>query len=149
MNRIISSWDGRAPWPNRLWRLEPEQCFAPLRAMVGRDHRTFDLGDRDRRPAGYAWLLRYGTETHLFEHLDAALLVDAWPDLADTLPPEIRAAWAPLVGHTAEQGIEELSIADAREWDRSTDAKPLRTPRRCGCFGGWPTTGSTLTRSEA
>lgn len=127
--------------PNQLWRLKPEQCFAPLRVTVGRDHRVFDLGDRNRRPAGYAWLLRYGTEAELFEHLDAALLVDAWPDLADTLPPEIRTAWAPLVSHTAEQAIEELMIADAREWGQeyrrqtATRAKKLRVFRRLADYG--------------
>lgn len=127
--------------PNRLWRLEPEQCFAPLSVTFGQDHRVFDLGDRDRRPAGYAWLLRYGTETQLFEHLDAALLVDAWPDLADTLPPEIHTAWGPLVGQTADQAVEELLIADAQEWVKdyrrrtATRAKKLRVFRRLAGYG--------------
>ncbi|MDQ4114539.1 MAG: helix-turn-helix transcriptional regulator [Actinomycetota bacterium] len=126
---------------NRLWRLEPEQCFAPLRVALGRDHRVFDLGDRARRIAGYAWLLRYGTETQLFEHLDAALLVDAWPDLADTLPPEIRTAWWPLVGQTADQAVEDLMVADAREWGQdyrrrtATRAKKLRVFRRLAAYG--------------
>lgn len=127
--------------PNRLWRLAPEQCFAPLRVTHSGEHRVFNLGDRDRRSAGYAWLLRYGTETQLFEHLDAALLVDAWPDLAETLPPEIRTVWESLVGQTADQAIEELMIADAREWVQdyrrrtATRAKKLRVFRRLADYG--------------
>lgn len=142
-HEIAVSGPGRstALVPNRLWRLAPEQCFAPLRVTLGNDHRVFNLGDRDRRPTGYAWLLRYGSETQLFEHLDAALLVDAWPDLADTLPPEIRAAWRPLVGQTADQAIEELIITDAQEWGQdyrrqtATRAKKLRVFRRLADYG--------------
>lgn len=127
--------------PNRLWRLSPEQCFAPLWVWHGRDHKVFSLGDRDKRAAGYAWLLRYGDETQLFEHIDAALLVDVWPDLVDGLPPEIREAWWPLVGWTKDQAIEELILADAQAWGQdyrrrtATRAKRLRVFRRLAEYG--------------
>lgn len=37
----------------------------------------------------------------LFNHLDAALLIDAWADLAPRLPAELRSEWQPLVRDAA------------------------------------------------
>lgn len=67
--------------------------------------------DRDRRVDAYAWLLRHGTEEQLFAHLDATLLVDAWPDVAPRLSPELRPGWDPLVYAAGEAVIDQLLIA--------------------------------------
>lgn len=84
--------------PDQLWRVDPPECFAPVDVRdAGRSLRTSDLLNRDGRIDAYAWLLTHGDEVQLFNHLDCALLVDAWVDLAPRLPAELRREWQPLV----------------------------------------------------
>ena len=45
----------------------------------------------------YAWLLQLGDEEQLFTHLEGALLVDAWPDVAPRLSAVLRRQWEPLL----------------------------------------------------
>ena len=46
--------------------------------------------DRDGRVSAYTWLLKHGDDTQLFTHLDGALLVDVWPDVAPHLTEKLR-----------------------------------------------------------
>jgi transcriptional regulator with XRE-family HTH domain len=88
--------------PDQLWRVDPPDCFAPIDV---RGHasslRTADLLNREGRIEAYAWLLTHGDEQQLFNHIDGALLVDAWVDLAPRLPAELRSEWQPLVREDA------------------------------------------------
>lgn len=53
--------------------------------------------NRESRVDAYAWLLQHGDEEQLFTHVDGALLVDAWPDIAPRLAADLRRHWQPLV----------------------------------------------------
>ena len=86
--------------PSRLWRVEVPQCFA----KVELDGRTWDLGLRPERKGLYERLLGSGTELMIFRWVDAALLVDLWPELE--LPVNVRKAWAPLVQVAAQGQVE-------------------------------------------
>lgn len=84
--------------PDQLWRVDPPGCFAPVTVHDVRSrHRTSDLLNRESRVDAYGWLLTHGDEEQLYTHLDGALLVDAWPDLAPRLPATLRSEWQPLV----------------------------------------------------
>lgn len=84
--------------PDRLWHVAPPACFAPLTTHDGAgSRRTFDLLNREGRVDAYTWLLQHGEEEQLFTHLDGALLVDAWPEVAPRLPSGLRRHWQPLV----------------------------------------------------
>lgn len=98
--------------PDQLWRVGPPNCFAPI-DIDGADAtlRTSDLLNREGRVDAYAWLLTHGDEEQLFNHLDAALLVDAWPDLAPRLPAALRSEWQPRV---LEAGMGWLADERAR-----------------------------------
>jgi len=88
--------------PDQLWRVDPPNCFAPIDVRgADRSLRTSDLLNREGRVEAYAWLLTHGDEEQLFNHLDGALLVDAWIDLAPRLPAELRSEWQPLVREAA------------------------------------------------
>jgi transcriptional regulator with XRE-family HTH domain len=88
--------------PDQLWRVNPPACFAPIDVRgADRSLRTSDLLNREGRIDAYAWLLTHGDEEQLFNHLDGALLVDAWVDLAPRLPAELRREWQPLVRDAA------------------------------------------------
>jgi len=85
--------------PDRLARLPLEAALGrfdvPLHLEWSGGRRHVDLADRHQRARFYETVLREGTEADLREHVDGALLVDLWDDLA--LPADIRAAWAPLI----------------------------------------------------
>jgi len=113
--------------PDQLWRVDPPDCFAPIDGLdANGEARRFNLLDRDTRIEGYIWLLRRGTEAQLFKHLDAALLVDAWPAVAPRLSPELRGLWAPMVYAAGEAAIDQLIIASLR----AGTPDPLLSPRR-------------------
>lgn len=100
--------------PNRLWRLGLVACFTPV--TVRDQHRTahdLDLATRTGRISAYRWLLEHGTSEQIFEHLDGALLVDAWNDLTD-LPPQLRAEWLPLVDDAYTDMIDARLIQELR-----------------------------------
>lgn len=95
--REVQGVRGQFLVPDRLWRVDPPDCFAPLIVRNRRGERlTFDLTDRASRIAAYAWLLRHGNEEQLVAHLDGALLVDAWPDIPNR-PDHVRREWGPVV----------------------------------------------------
>ena len=118
--------------PDQLWRVDPPDCFAPLTVRDSDGtRRTFDLLDRDGRVAAYAWLLGYGDETQLFTHLDGALLVDAWPDVASHLTEKLRSYWRPLVlsageGWAAEYLIASLQTGRPREVSPRARARAIK-----------------------
>jgi transcriptional regulator with XRE-family HTH domain len=113
--------------PDQLWRVDPPACFAPIDGLDAHgEARRFNLLDRDTRIEGYIWLLRRGDEAQLFKHLDAALLVDAWPTIAPRLSHELRGLWAPLVYAAGEATIDRLLIASLRGAARN----PALSPRR-------------------
>ena len=99
--------------PDQLWRVDPPDCFAPL-AVGDADgsRRTFDLLNREGRVDAYVWLRQHGDEEQLFTHVDGALLVDAWPDVAPGLSPALRRLWQPLVYAAGEAVIDQLLIGD-------------------------------------
>ena len=87
--------------PGRAWLEWPERAVSSLAPMtigeaVG-SRRAFDLLNREGRVHAYSWLLQHGDEEQLFTHLDGALLVDAWPEVAPRLPTDPRRQWQPLV----------------------------------------------------
>ena len=97
--------------PDQLWRVDPPDCFAPLTVRATEGRRTFDLQAREDRAHAFAWLLQHGDEEQLFSHVDGALLVDAWPDVAPRLSPALRRLWHPLVYAAGEAVIDQLLIA--------------------------------------
>ena len=97
--------------PEQLWRVDPPDCFAPLTVHDFKGRRTFNLLHRERRVQEYVWLLQHGDERKMFTHLDAALLVDAWPDVEPRLSPDVRALWQPLVYAAGEAVLEQVLIA--------------------------------------
>lgn len=98
--------------PDQLWRVEPPACFAPVDGQDAEGKpRRFNMLNRDRRIEGYTWLLRHGYEQQLFAHLDGALLVDVWPDVAPRLTPDLRHLWHPLIYSADEAVIDQLLIA--------------------------------------
>lgn len=120
----------RSAWvPNHLWRLEPHECFTPLTIPTTTGRRTLDLTKRDHRITAYAWLLHHGNETLLFEYIDAALLIDAWPDLTKILNPEIRQAWSTLVARTTDRAIDEIMIADFQRYHATKKWRPISRTR--------------------
>jgi hypothetical protein len=100
--------------PDQLWRVDPPDCFAPLTINGDGPRRDVQLRHREGRVEAYAWLLKSGNEAQLFEHVDGALLTDAWPDVGPHLPEQVRKAWAPLVFHAAEGWAEDYLIASLR-----------------------------------
>jgi transcriptional regulator with XRE-family HTH domain len=113
--------------PDQLWRVDPPDCFVPIDGLDNEGGaRRFNVLVRATRVEGYIWLLRRGSQEQLFKHLDAALLVDAWPDVAPRLSPELRHHWAPLVYAAGEAVINEMLIAGLR----NEHSKPLRRPAK-------------------
>lgn len=112
--------------PDQLWRVDPPDCFAPIdvRGASG-SLRTSDLLNREGRIEAYTWLLTHGDEEQLFNHLDGALLVDAWPDLAPRLPRDLRSEWQPLV---RAAGLGWLAAERAR-WQDEHDRPVSRRAR--------------------
>lgn len=91
--------------PDRLWRVEVPQCFA----RVELDGRVWDLGVRADRRWAYGRLLGSAPDFMIFRWVDAALLVDLWPELE--LPAAVREAWQPLVRVAARGRVESFSDA--------------------------------------
>jgi transcriptional regulator with XRE-family HTH domain len=85
--------------PDRLWRLDPADAIAtvtlPLHLHWSGPSRSLTLRDRRDRARIYEIVLREGTTADLLTYVDGVLLVDLWDQLV--LPPQIRAAWEPLI----------------------------------------------------
>lgn len=111
--------------PDRLWRLNTADCFAPLTARPS-GMNPYDLTERAERAAAYIWLLEHGSPEQLLAHLDGALLVDAWPQLAASLHTDVRQAWAPLIDST----LDDWLIARLRDQEARRLRKPLSRQAR-------------------
>ncbi|CAN5317827.1 MAG: helix-turn-helix transcriptional regulator [Nocardioides sp.] len=98
--------------PNQLWRLDPRWCFRAVPARMTGGPTSLYLENRDDRVAAYVWLILHGDETQLANHLDGALLIDAWRDIAGHLPEPIREAWGDLVNSTVDGWFIDSFRAD-------------------------------------
>lgn len=108
--------------PDQLWRQEPGWAFRPVRA----GGKTLLIENRDQRVAAYAWLILHGNESQLVAHLDAALLIDAWRDIAPLLPEPVSHAWGALVGSTIDGWFGDTFRAD---WAAGRPKKPSKAAR--------------------
>ncbi|GAW49417.1 MULTISPECIES: helix-turn-helix transcriptional regulator [unclassified Nocardioides] len=125
--------------PDQLWRVDPPACFAPIDVRgADRTLLTSDVLNRKGRVEAYAWLLTHGDEEQLFNHLDGALLVDAWVDLAPRLPAELRTEWQPLV---LDAGMGWLAEERARWQERH--GKPVSRGARERLIRGLASRGLT------
>lgn len=115
--------DGRSfVVPDQLWRLDPRWVFRPVRA----GGKTLLIENSNQRIAAYAWVILHGNESQLVAHLDAALLIDAWRDIAPLLPEPIRHAWGELVGSTIDGWFSDTFRAD---WEAGRPKKPGKAAR--------------------
>lgn len=117
--------------PDRLWHLDPPDCFAPVTMMLSTRQRVFDLMDRTSRAEAYAHLLARGTPEQLLDHVDCALLIDVWPDVYDQLHPAVRRAWAPLIFAGYNSWFREMLNAErdrprVRPVSRRAQARAIR-----------------------
>lgn len=98
--------------PNRLWRVDPPACFAPLRLTSPYGgQKIFDLTDPQARAVAYAWLIRTGSPMALREYVDGALLADAWPQVARHLSEQMRREWGPVVLEAREGWLIERLLS--------------------------------------
>lgn len=79
--------------PDRLWRVDPPHCFTEVYI----DNRAYDLTNPRERTEAYVLLLEHCGQEKIFRHVDAALLVAAWPAVSRRLREPVRQAWEPLV----------------------------------------------------
>lgn len=93
--------------PDRLWRLEAPACFRTIKFfdLIDEDNDRFwwDLSIRADRKLVYERLLTYGDEGSLRLYLDAALLIDLWPEM--DVPEPMRTEWAAVIDATLHAPI--------------------------------------------
>ena len=111
--------------PDRLWRLEAPACFRTIKFfdLIDDDNDKFwwDLSIRGDRKLVYERLLTYGDETSLRLYLDAALLIDLWPEM--NVPQQMRTHWAAVIDSTLQAPIPSEYELGRRDEDTR------RTPR--------------------
>jgi transcriptional regulator with XRE-family HTH domain len=100
--------------PDRLWRLDPSDCYAPLRGRHSPTGRPYLMDERRDRLNAYAWLLEHGAPEELLTRVDGVLLIDAWPEIAPSLHPTVRNGWWPLIAHAYEAQLDAELIASLR-----------------------------------
>ena len=90
---------GLFPVPNRLWQVPAPLCFSRVQVLPFRSYaggkETWDLSDPGERIEFYELVLCRGLDEVLLDTVDAALLVEAWPNM--NLPEVVREAWQPLI----------------------------------------------------
>ncbi|KAE8764784.1 helix-turn-helix domain-containing protein [Georgenia thermotolerans] len=90
---------GSFPVPNRLWQVPVPLCFSRVQVFpfgaYADGKEIWDLSDPSERAEFYELVLCRGLDDMLLETVDAALLVEAWPNM--DLPDSVRAAWQPLI----------------------------------------------------
>lgn len=79
--------------PDRLWRVDPPHCFTKVYVK----NRAYGLANPRERTEAYVQLLEHCGQEMIFTHVDAALLVAAWPTVSRRLREPVRQAWEPLV----------------------------------------------------
>jgi transcriptional regulator with XRE-family HTH domain len=93
--------------PDRLWRLEAPACFRTIKFfdLTEEDNDKFwwDLSIRADRKLVYERLLTYGDEGNLRIYLDAALLIDLWPEM--NVPEPMRTHWAAVIDSTVRAPV--------------------------------------------
>lgn len=93
--------------PDRLWRLEAPACFRSIKFFDLTDEENdkfwWDLSIRADRKLVYERLLTYGDEASLRLYLDAALLIDLWPEM--DVPEPMRNHWATVIEATLQAPI--------------------------------------------
>lgn len=93
--------------PDRLWRLEAPTCFRTIKFfdLIDEDNDKFwwDLSLRTDRKLVYERLLTYGDEGSLRLYLDAALLIDLWPEI--NVPEPMRIHWARVIDATVRAAV--------------------------------------------
>lgn len=109
--------------PDRLWRLEAPACFRTIKFfdLVDEDNNKYwrDLSIRADRKLVYERLLTYGDEASLRLYLDAALLIDLWPEM--DVPEPMRTHWAAVIEATMQSPIpSEHELARRGEDTRRT-----------------------------
>ena len=109
--------------PNRLWRLEAPACFRTIEFfdLTDDDNNKYwwDLSIRADRKIVYERLLTHGDEASLRLYLDAALLIDLWPEM--DVPEPMRTHWAAVIEATMEAPIpSEHELARRDEDTRRT-----------------------------
>jgi len=109
--------------PDRLWRLEAPACFRTIKFfdLVDEDNNKYwwDLSIRADRKLVYERLLTYGDEASLRLYLDAALLIDLWPEM--DVPEPMRTHWAAVIEATMQAPIpSEHELARRDEDTRRT-----------------------------
>ncbi|CCH69740.1 Transcriptional regulator, XRE family [Phycicoccus elongatus Lp2] len=109
--------------PDRLWRLEAPACFRTITFfdLVDEDNNKYwwDLSIRADRKLVYERLLTYGDEASLRLYLDAALLIDLWPEM--DVPEPMRTHWAAVIEATMQAPIpSEHELARRGEDTRRT-----------------------------
>lgn len=105
--------------PNRLWRLEAPACFRTIKFfdLTDDDNNKYwwDLSIRADRKLVYERLLTYGDEASLRLYLDAALLIDLWPEM--DVPEPMRTHWAAVIEATMEAPIPSKHELARRDED--------------------------------
>lgn len=105
--------------PDRLWRLEAPACFRTIKFfdLIDEDKDKFwwDLSVRADRRLVYERLLTYGDEGSLRLHLDAALLIDLWPEM--DVPEPMRTPWAAVIDATLHAPIPPEQEIGRRDED--------------------------------
>jgi transcriptional regulator with XRE-family HTH domain len=106
--------------PDRLWRVDPPECFAPLTLSSPYGGRkTFDMTNPRERAVAYAWLIRDGSEEQLINHLDGALLAGAWNDVRPHLAQPVIIEWEPLITQATEGWLGPLMRAVMQRWKQA------------------------------
>ena len=115
--------------PDRLWRLEAPACFRTIKFfdLIDEDNDKFwwDLSLRADRKLVYERLLTYGDEGSLRLYLDAALLIDLWPDL--DVPEPMRTYWAAVIDATIQAPIP--AEHEIGRFDEDTRRTPIDVVR--------------------
>ena len=115
--------------PDRLWRLEAPACFRTIKFfdLIDEDNDKFwwDLSSRADRKLVYERLLTYGDEGSLRLFLDAALLIDLWPEME--VPEPMRTEWAAVVDATVRAPIP--AEHEIGRFDEDTRRTPIDVVR--------------------
>ena len=100
--------------PNRLWRLPPADCFAPLDVWCRPPKRGLHMRRRLDRIVAYVWLLEHGEPADLLMHIDGALLIEGWQEIRPNLHDVVRDAWEPLTKAPPAKRAKKLTRRQIR-----------------------------------